>query len=78
MPLLQPAKNMVDELKRREYIRQENIKDLFVQTIYSLDVVQKTYDYCFSRLKAYSKGKHDFYTLHKRAYNLTLKLLTKC
>lgn len=76
-PVIQPTKNMVAELRRKEYIQQENIKDLFLRTIYSKKVIEKTYDYCLTRLTTHSKKKHDFYTLHKRAYLLTLKLLSK-
>jgi hypothetical protein len=57
-------------------LRRKNIKYLFVNTIHSMNVVIEKYDYCFSRLCAFSKNKHDYHILHKRALQECIKLLT--
>jgi hypothetical protein len=55
--------------------REENIKYIFVHTIYGMSEREEKYDYCFSRLYYINKGRKSIYSLHERARNATLRLL---
>jgi hypothetical protein len=56
-------------------LRISNINHIFIVTIHSKNLVVETYDYCFSRLCFYNKGKHSYEFLHDRALKETLRLL---
>jgi|WetSurSiteA1Bulk_404760.scaffolds.fasta_scaffold156342_2 hypothetical protein len=62
-------------------IRKTNIQHIFTRTIYKMDEITSTYDYCFSRLCSFDMlnnyKSHDYFELHERVLKLTLKLLSK-
>jgi hypothetical protein len=57
-------------------MRQENVKYLFVRTIHSYQTIVDTYDYTFSRLAFHNNKYQPIEFIHKRALELSLKLLT--
>lgn len=56
-------------------MRRENIKYIFVRTIHSYKTVEDSYDYSFSRLSFHNDGFQPIEFIHKRALELSLKLL---